>query len=493
VTLEQDIAVPASVGGWLGKQHLMLIGGEWVPAADGETFTVENPATEQEIARVPRARAADVDEAVRAARRSFETGVWRMMAPVARQQIMWRFADLIASHQDELGSLDILDNGMPRMFADRTIAGAADGMRFYAGMCTKVYGRTAPGNGEFHSYTQRVPVGVAALIIPWNGPVATAVIKLAPSLAAGCSVVLKPAEQTPLSALRLGELALDAGIPPGVLNVVTGYGQEAGAALAQHPDVDKISFTGSTAVGKELVRNAADNLKRVTLELGGKSPVFVFPDADLSVAIPTVSMGIFGNSGQMCYAGSRVYAHPEIHDDLVAGVQAFAEQLKLGNGLDPSSQLGPLVSAKQRDNVMSYIGSGLEQGAELVTGGQTAGSSGYFVEPTIFTQVSPEMRIVREEIFGPVLTVSTFDGLEDVARLGNDSPYGLGAGIYTTDLSTAHRAAAVLEAGNIWVNCYATLDRSLPFGGFKQSGWGRENGEEGLSAFQETKSIYMKL
>jgi acyl-CoA reductase-like NAD-dependent aldehyde dehydrogenase len=473
----------------------MLIGPDWVEAADGESFAVENPATERELARVPRGKAEDVDRAVRAARASFDSGAWRHLPPVRRQEIMWRLADLLIENLAELSHLEILDNGMPRAFAERTISGAADGLRYYAGMCTKIHGRTSNvGAGlEFHAYTQRVPVGVAALIIPWNGPIATAAIKLAPSLAAGCSVILKPAEQTPLSALRLGELALEAGIPAGVVNIVTGFGNEAGAALASHAGVDKISFTGSTAVGKELVRAASGNLKRVTLELGGKSPVFVFPDADLETTIPAVAMGIFGNSGQICYAGSRLYVHPEIHDDLVAGLRVFAEGLRLGSGLDHTTNMGPLVSGKQRERVMSYIDSGLSQGAALVTGGGTVGSAGYFVEPTIFTGVSPDMRIVREEIFGPVLTIETFDGLEDVVRLGNDTSFGLGAGVYTSSLSTAHRAASMLDSGNVWVNCYALLDRSLPFGGFKQSGWGRENGEEGISAFMETKSVYMKL
>lgn len=484
-----------TVAKFLDRPHRMLIGQDWVDAQDGATLAVENPASGTEIAQVPAAKAADVDRAVGAARASYEAGAWRGLPGVKRAEILWHFAELIGQNAAELAHLEVLDNGMPYMFARYTVDGAMEVLRYFASRCTDLGGKSANADvaSEMHAYTQRVPVGVAGLIIPWNGPLGMAAAKLAPSLAAGCSVILKPAEQTPLSALRLGQLALEAGIPPGVLNIVVGTGTDAGAVLAQHPDVDKISFTGSTSAGKSLVRAAAGNLKRLSLELGGKSPVFVFDDADLATTIPSVAMGIFANSGQVCFAGSRVYAQPGIHDALVDGLRSFAEQLPVGSGLDAATMLGPLISSVQRDRVLAHIESGRNEGAEVVTGGCSHGDRGYFVQPTIFAKVEQQMAIAREEIFGPVLAVSTFDDLSDVARLGNDSVYGLGAAIYTTNVSTAHKATAALNAGNIWVNCQGILDRNLPFGGFKQSGWGRENGSEGIAAFLEDKTIYVKL
>jgi phenylacetaldehyde dehydrogenase len=362
-------------------------------------------------------------------------------------------------------------------------------------MCTKLSGTTTQmgADMEFHAYSVREPLGVAALITPWNGPLLSACSKIAPALAAGCSVVLKPAELTSLSALRLGELAQQAGVPAGVLNIVTGSGSKVGSALVEHPDVDKVSFTGSTGVGKGIIAAAAGNMKRVTLELGGKSPVFVFNDADLDLAIPAAAMAIFNNSGQICYAGSRLYVQRQVHDQVVEGIARFAKGLKLGSGLDSRNDLGPLVSRQQQHSVLSYVESALAEGAQLVAGGQAHGDRGFFVEPTVLAGTTAQMRVVNEEIFGPVLAVSAFDDHDEVEALGNASHYGLGAGIFTRDISVAHRTARLLDAGNVWINCYGRTDASLPFGGFKQSGWGREKSMEGIDAYLESKSVYAKL
>lgn len=490
-----DTATISKANEFLSTPRQMLIGGNWVEAVSGETIAVEDPATGKLIGYVAAAGRDDVDSAVRAARASFEARVWQGMPGEQRAAIMWKLADLIEANMPELIHLEVLDNGMPTAFAQATIGGAASGLRYYAGMCTKLYGRTTTmgADMEFHAYSLSEPVGVVGLITPWNGPIATLFTKLAPALAAGCSVVVKPAELTSLTALRVGALALEAGVPPGVVNIVTGLGTVAGAALVEHPGVDKISFTGSTAVGKSIVAAAAGNLKRVTLELGGKSPVFVFDDADLDAAIPAAAMGIFANSGQVCFAGSRLYVQPKVYDKVVAGIEAFAKSLTLGSGLDTANRLGPLISNRQRERVLSYIESGLAEGAELVTGGKTHGDAGYFIEPTIFAGATPDMKIVQEEIFGPVLSVMLFDDIAEVAKLGNATSYGLGAGVYTRDIGNAHKAARLLDAGNIWVNCYGRTDKSLPFGGFKQSGWGRENGPEGIDAFLEKKAVYIKL
>lgn len=480
---------------YLGTPRRLLIGGDWVDAESGEMMAVEDPATGREIGRVPAGGKVDIDKAVAAARKSFDSRVWRGMPYDQRAALMWKLSDLILENLDELIQLEVLDNGMPSAFAKATISGAADGLRYYAGMCSQIHGRTSNVGSdlEFHAYSVAEPVGVVGIITPWNGPMATLFTKLAPALAAGCSIVVKPAELTSLTALRAGELILEADFPEGVVNIVTGVGSIAGAALVENLDVNKISFTGSTAVGKSLVVAAAGNLKRVTLELGGKSPVFIFDDADLETAIPAAAMGIFANTGQVCFAGSRLYVQDGIHDQVVAGIEAFAKRLKLGSGLDTGNHLGPLISSKQRERVLSYIESGRAEGAELVTGGGVFGEEGWFIEPTIFTGAKPDMRIVQEEIFGPVLSVMRFDGIEDVARLGNATTYGLGAGVYTRDIGKAHKAARLLDAGNVWVNCYGRIDKTLPFGGFKQSGWGRENGPEGIDAYLEKKAVYVKL
>lgn len=474
----------------------MLIGGRWQASGLGRSIHVENPATGNAFAEVPAADASDVELAVQAARRSFDRGAWRRLTAVDRERVMWRLSDLIESRIEEFIELEVWDNGMPASLVRRAIERAIDGFRYYAGICTKIYGATSDISGqraEFHAFSVREPVGVAGLIIPWNSPLSAALNKVGPCLAAGCSAVLKPAEQTPLSALRLGELALEAGVPEGVLNVVTGTGVEAGAALANHPDVDKVSFTGSTEVGKLLVHAAAGNLKRLSLELGGKSPVFIFADADLKVAIPRAAAAIFSNSGQICYAGSLLFVQRPVFDKVVMGIAEIAAKMRIGDGFDESTELGPLISAAQRSRVLDYIADGKATGAELVTGGRAVDRPGYFVEPTVFIKTKPEQKIVREEIFGPVLAAMPFEDLSELPSLANATSYGLGAGIFTSNLSTAHKAARAIRAGNVWVNFYGGSDKSLPFGGFKQSGWGREGAFAGLEAFLEEKSVYVRL
>lgn len=474
----------------------MLIDGKFVQAQSGETIEVENPATGRVIATAPDGNAADVGLAVAAARRSFVDGRWRNMSAVRRERILWKISDLLEQELDELAALETFDNGMPISLVKRAIERAIDGFRYYAGMCTKIAGRTVDisgGRAEFHAYSLAEPVGVAALIVPWNSPLSAACNKVAPALAAGCSAILKPAEQTPLTAIRLGELALAAGLPEGVLNVVTGYGRTAGAALANHPDVDKISFTGSTAVGKELVRASAGNLKRLSLELGGKSPVFVFEDADMKTAIPRAAAAIFSNSGQICYAGSRLFVQKSRFDEVVSGIAEIANRTRVGDGFDPQTEMGPLISGAQRDRVMEYIEGARQGGAELVTGGGRLDREGYFVTPTVFAKVDPQARLAREEVFGPVLAATPFSDFDEAVAAANDTRYGLGAGVFTRDISTAHRLASRIQAGNIWINFYGGADKSLPFGGYKESGWGREGGLEGIEAFLEKKAVYVRL
>jgi len=475
----------------------LLIDGKFTPAVTGESFAVYNPATEQQIAVVSRAGSADVDLAVAAARRAFDSGVWRNLPGGERSRIMLRFAELIEAHGDEVAQLETANNGMPLAFARGSVAGGLRNLRWFAGAATRITGQAVANSlsvpGEFHAYTRKEPIGVVGLITPWNGPIGTFMLKVAPALAAGCSIVLKPSEITPLTALRLGELALEAGIPAGVLNVVPGFGAEAGAAIANHPGINKISFTGSTLVGKDLVRASAGNLKRVTLELGGKSPCVVFDDADMDIAIPGATMAIAANTGQVCFAGSRLFVQRKSFDKVVAGIADHMSKLRIGNGMDADTQLGPVVSAKQRDRVNSYIELGREEGAEAIVGTQQLADTGYFVAPTIFTNVNPGMRIVQEEIFGPVLVATPFDDADEIPALANATNYGLGGGIFTTNLSTAHRLAARIETGNIWINCYSVLDPTMPFGGFKESGWGRELSDEGLGAYLETKSVWIKL
>jgi phenylacetaldehyde dehydrogenase len=493
-------AAAEKLGSTLARQPLgLIIDGKSVPAVSGKTFATVNPATGLELAQVAEGGVADVDAAVQAARKALGNPVWRDMSAVDRSKLLNRLADLIERDADELALLECMDNGKPATLTKAVeIEGSIKTFRYFAGWPTKFGGETLPvsprSGAKILNYTVREPVGVCGLIVPWNYPMSMAAWKVAPALAAGCTVILKPAEQTPLTAIRLAELALEAGVPPGVFNVITGFG-EAGAALVDHPGVDKVAFTGSTEVGKAIVRGSTGNLKKVSLELGGKSPQIVLPDADLDAAAASIAAGIFFNQGQTCTAGSRLYAHASIHDDLIARVADHAARLTIGNGLDPTVNFGPLVSQEQWDRVSSYVEIGKAEGADVLIGGgrPEALGEGFFFEPTIMANAGRDMRIVREEIFGPVLSALSWNDPEDLVAQANDSDFGLSAGIWTNDLRQAHRLAGAVKAGTVWINCFNLVDNATPFGGFKQSGWGREHGRQAMELYSEIKSVWVNL
>jgi phenylacetaldehyde dehydrogenase len=480
-------------------EHKLLIDGEWVPSASGETFETLNPATEEKLADVAHGKEEDIERAIKAARKAFEDGSeWRTMNASDRGRVIWKISELIEENGDELAMLEALDNGKPYAVARAAdIPLAADLFRYMAGWTTKIEGKTIPisalpAPGEYHAYTMRDPVGVVGQIIPWNFPLLMAAWKLGPVLAAGCTVVLKPAEQTPLSALRLGELMLEAGVPNGVVNIVTGFG-DAGAHLAAHDGVDKVAFTGSTEVGKLIVQAAAGNLKKVSLELGGKSPNVVYSDADLESAIAGAAHAVFFNHGQCCNAGTRLYVQKDSFDDVVAGVAEAAKKIKVGPGTQDDSEMGPLISDEQFGKVLGYLSEGKQDGANAVAGGDRSGDRGYFVQPTILTDTTNDMSVVQEEIFGPVVCAMPFDEPEELVSQANDSNYGLAAGVFTSDISKAHRTAKLLRAGTVWINTYHVFDAAMPFGGYKESGWGREMGGQVLDNYLETKSVVAAL
>ena len=472
----------------------MLIDGKWVDAASGKTFPTYNPSSGEVLAYVAEGGKEDIDRAVAAARAAFDSGPWRKLVPSERARLMWKLADLLEKRLEEFAQLESLDNGKPVVMARLAdVPVSVDTLRYYAGWATKIEGSTIPlsmqPGGKFLAYTLREPIGVVGQIVPWNFPLVMATLKLGPALAVGCTVVLKPAEQTPLTALLLGELVQEAGFPDGVVNIVPGDGATAGAALAAHPQVDKIAFTGSTEVGKRIVHAATGNLKKLSLELGGKSPNIVFQDAEIDSAIPGAANAIFFNQGEVCVAGSRLYVEDAQFDNVVDGVSKIASGLRIGPGMDTTTQIGPLISQEQLNRVCGYLESGYSEGAKAAAGGKRHGERGYFVQPTVLVNTSDNMKVVREEIFGPVVTVMPFSDVEDLIAKANNTPYGLAAGVWTRDIKKAHRVAAELRAGTVWVNCYGILDPALPFGGYKQSGWGREMGRQMLDLYTETKSV----
>lgn len=481
------------------KDKKMLIGGEWVDAASGKRIDSLDPATGQVIGTIPAGAKADVDRAVKVARESFDKGVWREKTPDERARVLWKIADLIEANIDELAELETLDQGKP-FFVGRwaEIPGAAGQFRYFAGMVSKIQGETIntsinyqPPGKKIFAYTMKEPIGVVGAITPWNSPLVLEAMKIAPCLAAGCSMILKPAEDTSLTAIRLAELIMEAGVPAGVFNVVTGFGPEAGQALAEHHDVDKIAFTGSTPTGRKILQAAGGNLKKVALELGGKSPSIVLADADMDIAIAGAANAVFFNTGQVCVAGTRLYIEKKVFDKVVEGVVDIAKSMKLGHGLDPATQIGPVVNKRQADKIKDYIDGGKKDGAEIVCGGEQMGATGTFISPTVITKTNHNMKVVQEEIFGPVVVAMPIDSLDDVPRVANDSRYGLAASVWTQDLSKATRFANAIKAGTVWVNCHLMFDAALPIGGYKESGWSRDSGMQAVDNYLETKTVCM--
>ena len=489
----------AAAQAFLSRKPTLFINGEWVESSHGATIAVEDPSSGKIVGQVVDASDKDVDRAVAAARAAFDDGRWSGLPPMVRDKIMHRLADLIEANADELAELEAIDNGKPKgMAAAVDVPAAASQIRFMAGWAAKAGGDTNPPftipGGAFFTYTVKEPVGVCAQIVPWNFPLLMACLKIAPALAAGCTIVLKPAEQTSITALRLADLIAEAGFPAGVVNVITGNGHTAGDRMVKHPDVDKVAFTGSTEIGKLINKNATDSMKRVTLELGGKSPVVIMPDVDVAAVAPGAAGAIFFNSGLVCVAGSRLFVHRSIFDSVIEGVAATAPFWAPRASLDPEAHAGPLVSKEQFDRVMGYIDAGKRDGASVAMGGDAAtADGGYYVNPTVLVDVNPQMSVVREEIFGPVVVAQRFDDLDEVAKAANDTCFGLGAGVWTKDVATMHKLAGKIKSGTVWGNCHAVIDTSLPFGGYKQSGIGREQGRQGIEAYQETKTVIIQM
>ena len=495
-TATQTHKLDDKVTRFVSKTQKMLINGKWVQSASGKTFATYNPASGEVLSQVAEGDREDIDRAVNSARAAFDTGPWSRLTASERGRLIWKLADLLEKNLEEFAQLESLDNGKPLKVARAAdVPLAVDLFRYMAGWATKIEGNTIPlsvpytPGVKYLAYTLREPVGVVGQIIPWNFPLLMATWKLGPALAAGCTVVLKPAEQTPLTAIRLGELIQETGFPDGVVNIVPGYGETAGAPLAAHPKVDKIAFTGSTDVGKLIVQGATGNLKKVSLELGGKSPNIVLHDADMQTAIPGAASAIFFNHGQCCSAGSRLYIEKGSFDKVVEGIAEEAQKIHVGPGLEPSTDMGPLVSEEQLNRVCGYLESGFSEGAKAVVGGSRLGDKGYFVKPTVLVNTNERMKVVQEEIFGPVVTAIPFSDTNELIAQANDTIYGLAAGIWTRDIQKAHRIASQLRAGTVWINCYNIFDAALPFGGYKQSGWGREMGHEVLEAYTEVKSV----